>query len=121
MNNSFEKQWVPHVTVAAVVQYKAQFLMVEEKINAQLVVNQPAGHWERAESLVEAVKRETLEETACIVEPEYLIGVYNWTIPENENAAATTDTFLRFTFKCKLVEETDAELDPDIHRRLWLV
>lgn len=120
MNNFFTNEWIPHVTVAAVVEYKAQFLMVEEKINTQLVINQPAGHWERSESLIEAVKRETLEETACIVEAEYLIGIYNWTIPENENAATTTDTFLRFTFKCRLLKETNAELDPDIHRRMWL-
>ncbi len=120
MNNLLKSNWLPHVTVAAVVECKAQFLMVEEQINRQMVINQPAGHWEMGESLVEAVKRETLEETACIIEPEFLIGIYNWTVPDNENAASTTDTFLRFTFKCKLIEETSAELDQDIHRRLWL-
>ncbi|VAW96051.1 Nudix-like NDP and NTP phosphohydrolase NudJ [hydrothermal vent metagenome] len=118
--NQLPNNWIPHVTVAAIVQHNEQFLMVEEKINAQRVINQPAGHWERSESLIEAVKRETLEETACIVEAEYLIGIYNWTIPENENAATTTDTFLRFTFKCRFLEDTNAELDPDIHRRMWL-
>ncbi len=120
MNNLLKSNWIPHVTVAAVVEHKAQFLMVEEHINRQMVINQPAGHWEMDESLVEAVKRETLEETACHVEPECLIGIYTWTVPDNENAASTTDTFLRFTFKCKLIEETTAELDPDIHRCLWL-
>jgi len=115
MNN-----WIPHVTVAAVVQHKTQILMVEEQINAKMVINQPAGHWEMGESLTDAVKRETLEETACIVEPKYLIGIYSWTVPDNENAATTTDTFLRFTFKCNLIEKTDNTLDPDIHRCLWL-
>ena len=118
--NQTTDNWVPHVTVAAIVEYEATFLMVEEKINSTLVINQPAGHWEMAESLIDAVQRETLEETACIVEPEYLIGIYNWTIPENENAASTTDTFLRFTFKCKLVEKTNHALDPDIHQCMWL-
>jgi len=113
-------QWIPHVTVAAVVEHNARFLMVEEKINSDMVINQAAGHWEYDESIIDALKRETLEETACIVEAEFLIGIYTWTIPENENTALTTDTFLRFTFKCKLIEQTDATLDADIHQRLWL-
>lgn len=117
-------QWIPHVTVAAVVdaviENEQRFLMVEETINNQLVINQAAGHWEMGESIIEAVHRETLEETSYIVMAESLIGIYNWTIPENENAASSTDTFLRFTFKCKLVKKTENSLDPDINRFLWL-
>ena len=117
-------QWVPHVTVAAVVESfindEKHFLMVEETINNQLVINQAAGHWERDESIIDAVHRETLEETSYIVKAESLIGIYNWTIPEHENAASTTDTFLRFTFKCKLIEQTENALDPDINQFLWL-
>lgn len=117
-------QWIPHVTVAAVVdaviENEQRFLMVEETINNQLVINQAAGHWEMSESIIEAVHRETLEETSYIVMAESLIGIYNWTIPENENAASSTDTFLRFTFKCKLVKKTENSLDPDINRFLWL-
>lgn len=118
--NSFTNNWIPHVTVAAIVQHNAQFLMVEEQINNKMVINQAAGHWEMGESLIDAVKREALEETAYVVEPDFLIGIYSWTIPDNENAASTTDTFLRFTFKCNLIEKTDNSLDPDIHRCLWL-
>jgi len=117
-------QWIPHVTVAAVVDTvvdgEQRFLMVEEKINNTLVINQAAGHWEMGESLIDAVHRETLEETSYIVETESLIGIYNWTIPQNENAALSTDTFLRFTFKCKLIKKTAQSLDPDINRYLWL-
>jgi len=117
-------EWIPHVTVAAVVgksvKGQVKYLMVEERINSQLVINQPAGHWERGESLVDAVIRETLEETSYRVKVESLTGIYNWTIPQSENAATTTDTFLRFTFKCKLIEKTDTQLDPDINRYLWL-
>lgn len=116
--------WIPHVTVAAVLETiiddKRRFLMVEETINNNLVINQAAGHWEMGETLIEAVHRETLEETSYIVEAEYLIGIYNWTIPQNENAKSSIDTFLRFTFKCKLIEKTDNPLDPDINRFLWL-
>lgn len=117
-------QWIPHVTVAAVVdaviENERRFLMVEETINNQLVINQAAGHWEMGESIIEAVHRETREETSYVVMAESLIGIYNWTIPENENAASSTDTFLRFTFKCKLIEKTENSLDPDINRFLWL-
>lgn len=117
-------QWIPHVTVAAIVDTiidgKQHFLMVEETINNNLVINQAAGHWELGESLIEAVHRETLEETSYVVEAEALIGIYNWTIPQHENAASSTDTFLRFTFKCKLIEKTDNPIDPDINQFLWL-
>ena len=116
--------WIPHVTVAAVIEAdidnEKRFLMVEEMINGHLVINQPAGHWEQNESIIEAVRRETLEETSYIVEPVSLIGIYNWTIPEEENAATTTDTFLRFTFNCKLIDKTNGQLDPDINQFLWL-
>jgi len=44
MNNPLTNKWIPHVTVAAVVQHKTQFLMVEEQINAKMVINQAAGH-----------------------------------------------------------------------------
>lgn len=117
-------QWIPHVTVAAVVKNviedQERFLMVEEKINNTLVINQAAGHWEMDETLIEAVHRETLEETSYIVEAESLIGIYSWTIPQHENAKSSIDTFLRFTFKCKLIEKSENPLDPDINRFLWL-
>jgi len=117
-------KWVPHVTVAAVITTKRddteKFLMVEESINAELVINQPAGHWEQDESLLEAVIRETLEETSYRVKPLHLVGIYNWTIPQNENAKSTKDTFLRFTFACEVKGKTNQTLDPDIHQFLWL-
>lgn len=119
MNN-----WIPHVTVAAIVEKdiaeQKHFLMVEETINAHLVINQAAGHWEQDESIIDAVVRETLEETSYIVIPRYLTGIYTWTIPQNENTANTKDTFLRFTFYCELGSKTENELDPDINRYLWL-
>jgi len=118
------KKWIPHVTVAAVVKTNVdgqqKYLMVEETINNNLVINQAAGHWENNESIIDAVKRETLEETSYIVEPSFLVGIYNWTIPQNENARPSIDTFLRFTFYCDLVNKTDSPLDPDINQFLWL-
>lgn len=47
-----------------------------------LVINQPAGHVEGGESLIEAAIRETLEETGWTVRPEYLVGCYLWGSPD---------------------------------------
>jgi len=56
-------EWLPHITVASVLERQNQFLFVEERIEGRLVLNQPAGHWEQGESIVQASIRETLEET----------------------------------------------------------
>ncbi|WP_428634626.1 NUDIX domain-containing protein, partial [Sedimenticola sp.] len=56
--------WTPHTTVASIVEDDGRFLMVEEMTrDGKTVFNQPAGHLEEAESLLEAVIRETREET----------------------------------------------------------
>ena len=54
----------PNVTVAAIIADGDKYLLVEEKSNGRLVINQPAGHLEKDESLIEAVCREVIEETA---------------------------------------------------------
>ena len=51
--------WQPDVTVATVVVGDGRLLCVEERSNGQLVINQPAGHLEPDESLVDATVRET--------------------------------------------------------------
>ena len=61
--------WKPHVTVAAVVQRDGKYLLVEEETESGLAFNQPAGHLEEGEALVDAVVRETLEETAYDFRP----------------------------------------------------
>ena len=78
-------QWKPNTTVAAIAEKNDRFLLVEENINGQLVFNQPAGHLEHGESLIDAVKREVLEETAWEFEPKYLIGVYLYPNPHDAN------------------------------------
>src|SRR4051812_5303468 len=76
-----EVVWRPDVTVATIVPRDGRFLMVEERIRGELVVNQPAGHLEPNESFVEGARRETLEETGWTVEVTELIGIYQWTRP----------------------------------------
>ena len=64
--------WMPHVTVAAVVEREGRFLLVEEETDDGVRFNQPAGHLEADESLLEAVAREVLEETGVtVLESDY--------------------------------------------------
>lgn len=75
--------WRPDLTVAAVVQREGRFLIVEERINGATVFNQPAGHVEDRESLITAVIRETLEETAWHFTPRHFLGLYLWRNEDN--------------------------------------
>ncbi len=97
-----------HVTVAAIIREADRFLVVEETIDGQRRFNQPAGHLEPGESLVEAVRREVAEETTRDFEPEHLVGVHEW-----DNAAG--EHFVRFTFAGRVSpprpgRERDAEI-----------
>jgi len=107
--------WKPHVTVAAIAVQQDRFLMVEEEINQKMVLNQPAGHLEDNETLINAVIRETREETAWTFVPKYLTGIYQW------KHVGQQRTFLRFCFFGDAIHhDNQAELDPDIHQALWL-
>ena len=64
------------VTVAAIVEHEGRFLLVEEQTPDGIRLNQPAGHLDPGESLITAVIRETLEETARTLTPSALLGVY---------------------------------------------
>ncbi|MBW9105656.1 NUDIX hydrolase [Paraburkholderia phenoliruptrix] len=110
--------WLPHVTVAAIVERDGRFLMVEEHTAAGLRLNQPAGHLEAGETLLEAVIRETLEETAHPFTPEALVGMYMTHFERPESAGVT---YLRFTY-CGAGGEPEAAraLDADIVRTLWM-
>ena len=105
----------PDVTVAAVVENGGRFLFVEEHSSGGIVINQPAGHLEDGESLVEAVVRETLEETAWQVRPEALVGIYQWRNPDNARS------FLRIAIAGRVVHHDPAQpLDAPILRTLWM-
>jgi 8-oxo-dGTP pyrophosphatase MutT (NUDIX family) len=75
--------WRPDLTVAAIIQRDEHFLVVEERIADAVVFNQPAGHVEDRESIVEAAIREVLEETAWTFVPCQLVGTYLWRNPRN--------------------------------------
>ena len=110
--------WNPDVTVAAVVVHDERFLVVEERIGGRLVLNQPAGHLEDGETLLEAAIREAREETAWRFTPRALVGTYLWRNPSNGRS------FLRFAF-CEVEYATSIGkpvrlLDRGIVRTLWL-
>lgn len=107
--------WKPHVVVAAVIEEGGRFLMVEEATDDGLRFNQPAGHLDEAESLLDAVRRETFEETAHHFEPEALLGVYRWRHP------AKGGTYLRFAFLGQVSgHDPTSSLDAGILRAAWM-
>lgn len=107
--------WKPSVTVAAVIERDGRFLLVEERIGGRLVLNQPAGHLDPHESLVEACRREVLEETAHHFEPQALVGIYRW------HYAQKDVTFLRFSFCGRVLgAEAGRPLDKGIVAAPWV-
>jgi 8-oxo-dGTP pyrophosphatase MutT (NUDIX family) len=106
--------WQPDVTVATVVVRDGRLLLVEERVNGALVLNQPAGHLEPDESLVEAALRETREETGWDVALTAFVGAYQW-------KAETGRHYLRFAFAAEPVRHDPARpLDTGIERTLWM-
>lgn len=107
--------WKPNVTVAAVVERDGHFLVVEEETDDGLRFNQPAGHLDEGESLVQAAAREALEETAYQFRPEFLVGIYQWPRPAGDI------TYLRFAFGGAITGfDPDRPLDSGIVRAVWM-
>ncbi len=112
-----EPRWKPSVTVAAVVEHEGRFLLVEEHTADGLRLNNPAGHLDPGESLLQAVVREVLEETACTFTPSHLVGVYLAQWQRGDEAM----TYLRFAFAGSVGEpEPGRALDTPIARTLWM-
>jgi 8-oxo-dGTP pyrophosphatase MutT (NUDIX family) len=107
--------WKPDVTVAAVAERDGKFLLVEERASGRLVLNQPAGHLEDGESFLDAVVRETFEESGWRFRPDAIVGVYLW------RPDATGRSFLRVSFSGTLEGcETPRPPDRAILRLRWL-
>ena len=108
-------QWMPHATVAAIVEDQGKFLLVEEETDRGNRYNQPAGHLEDNESLLAAVVRETMEETAYTFHPEALLGIYHWKHEHNDS------TYLRFAYIGRVSHhQPTQELDEGIVRSVWM-
>ena len=109
------RTFLPRVTVATVVCLDGRYLMVEErdKSTGVMVINQPAGHLEEAETLTAAAARECLEETRWQVSIEGFLGVAQFKAPNGL-------TYIRSTFVGAASQHHAARsLDPDIHQVHW--
>ena len=106
--------WKPNVTVAAVVEQDGKYLLVEEQTSNGVLFNQPAGHLEPDESIVQGAVRETLEETGYTFAPQWVLGIYRW------HSHADNVTYLRFAFAGSVTDhDPDRPLDAGILRAGW--
>ncbi len=102
------------LTVAAIAEADGRFLFVQERVARRVVLNQPAGHVEPGESLIEAVIRETREETGRRFMPQSVTGIYQWQGPAGR-------MILRVAFAGQVDDPLPgALLDRTIIRTLWL-
>ncbi len=103
------------VTVAAIVEHEGRFLIVEEECRGEIVLNQPAGHVEPGESLIDAAVREAREETGYSFRPVYIVGIYLW------HSEETDRSYLRTAFTGRAEPPHEApELDDGIIAAHWL-
>lgn len=110
-----EPIWTPHATVAALIERDGRYLMVREHTRHGIRLNQPAGHWEAGETLLDAVKREVLEESGFEFSPTALLGIY---ISDKDDASVT---YLRLTFVGNVGDAPiHDELDEGIIEAVWL-
>jgi phosphatase NudJ len=118
--------WKPNVTVAAIVTGRGaqagRYLMVEEETRDGLRINQPAGHLEPGEGIVDAVVRETLEETAHRFAPTGILGIYlSRSIRTRPDEPAEPVTYLRFAIVGTAGDAiAGLTLDDGIVRALWM-
>ena len=107
--------WKPNTTVAAIIEQDGKFLLVEEITDRGNRYNQPAGHLEDGESLLQAVIRETQEESAYGFTPTHLLGIYHWKLAQKDI------TYLRFAFIGNIhSHQPNQKLDDVIIRAVWL-
>jgi len=89
--------------------------MVEERDGDRTVYNQPAGHVENKESIIDAVSREVKEETAWDFTADYICGLYKWRKQDNDT------TFIRICFAGSVTNhQPEQELDDGIISANWL-
>jgi len=114
-----DTRWKTSVTVAAVVERDGRYLLVEEHTADGLMLNNPAGHLDPGESPLQAVVRETLEETGRDFTPRALVGVY---LSRAQREDPPSDvTYLRLAFTGEVSDPLPGHaLDPEIVRTLWM-
>ena len=106
--------WTPHATVAVVVEKDGKYLLVEEISHGETVYNQPAGHVDENESILDAAIRETMEETGWEVKLDAFMGLYTYKAPSNGV------TYYRMCFAATAIQKITDKLDTDIISEHWL-
>ncbi len=107
--------WAPHVTVATIIERDNRYLMVYEEFDGNKVYNQPAGHLDPNETLLDAAIRETLEETGWAIQLTGVVGVNLYTAPSNGI------TYFRTTFIGEAIShDAKRPLDTGIIEAVWL-
>jgi ADP-ribose pyrophosphatase YjhB (NUDIX family) len=112
-------RWKPNVTVATVIERtnvsdNKEYLLVHELRDNKKVYNQPAGHLDEGESIIDAAKRETREETGWDVSITSLIGIYRFIAPNGT-------TYLRHAFSATPIKHHPTQsLDEGIIEAVWL-
>lgn len=76
-------RYKPNSTVATIIEQNGKLLFVEETDNGNVVYNQPAGHLDQNETLIEAAQREMTEETGHTCSITAYLGLYTYTAPSN--------------------------------------
>ncbi len=105
---------LPHATVATIVEDDGRYLLVKESRNGKTVYNQPAGHIENGEGIIEAAIRETQEETGWIVMPTRVAGLCTYHAPSGTS-------YVRTTLIAEPIEQiVGAELDSGIIAAEWM-
>jgi 8-oxo-dGTP pyrophosphatase MutT (NUDIX family) len=110
--------WKPAVTVAAIIERNGRYLLVEEETSDGIRFNQPAGHLDPNECLLQAVTRETMEETAHDFTPTALVGLYMARYLSSRTHQEVT--YLRFAFTGEVGANYDQPLDFGILRAVWM-
>ena len=104
----------PRVTVSVVCRRDDQFLLVEETVGGELVLNLPGGHLDPGETLIQAARREALEESGWQVNIDALVGIYQW------RARHRNRRYVRFVFAADAVDPVhDEPTEPGIQGIHW--
>jgi ADP-ribose pyrophosphatase YjhB (NUDIX family) len=115
-------RWKPNSTVATVVERtnsdsgkdEKEYLFVHEIREGKKVYNQPAGHLDEGESLINAAIRETREETGWEIEVTSLVGIYRF-------IGSNGVTYMRHVFAATPIKHyPEQTLDDGIIEAVWM-